>query len=121
MAITPKIQAAQQALIEAFTSALVLKHFDSVLSAIVETDASDFALGGILSQKHDKRLHPVAFRSKKPIEISAYGLTKAVGDYVESARATDAVYEVLKMMGNSGLPNETSSRGKIRCRTLGDG
>ena len=47
---TPEIQAAQKTLVDAFTSAPVLKHFDPDLPAIVETDASDFALGGILSQ-----------------------------------------------------------------------
>lgn len=31
---------------------------------IVETDASDFALGCVLSQFKDKRLHPVAFHSR---------------------------------------------------------
>ena len=44
------------------------------LPAIVETDASDFAPAGILSQKHEGRLHPAAFHSKKfsPAEIN-YG------------------------------------------------
>ncbi len=57
------------------------------------------------------------------IEITAYGLAKAVGDYVESSRATDAVYGLLKMTGNTVFPEEASSRvesrlsGKIRCRT----
>jgi len=32
---------------------------------VVETDASDFALGCVLSQFKDKRLHPVAFHSRK--------------------------------------------------------
>ena len=32
---------------------------------IVETDASDFALGCVLSQFKDRRLHPVAFHSRK--------------------------------------------------------
>jgi len=32
---------------------------------VVETDASDYALAGILSQFHCKRLHPVAFHSRK--------------------------------------------------------
>src|SRR5436853_4401753 len=45
---TPEIEAAQRTLVEAFTTAPVLKHFDPNLPAIVETDASDFALGAIL-------------------------------------------------------------------------
>ena len=32
---------------------------------MIETDASDFALGSILSQYLGKRLHPVAFHSRK--------------------------------------------------------
>ena len=62
---TPEIQAAQKTLVDAFTSAPVLKHFDPDLPAIVETDASDFALGGILSQRNEGRLHLVAFHSRK--------------------------------------------------------
>src|SRR5258706_3965728 len=69
---TPEIQASQRRLIEAFTTAPVLKHFNPELQAIIETDASDFALGAILSQKYDKALHPVAFHSRKlsPAEIN---------------------------------------------------
>ena len=67
---TPQILLAQKTLIEAFTSAPVLKHFDPETPAIVETDASDYALGGILSQHYSnsdarKLLHPVAFHSRK--------------------------------------------------------
>ena len=50
---------------QAFTTAPVLRHFDPEEPAIVETDASDFALGGILSQKHEGRLHPIASHSQK--------------------------------------------------------
>jgi hypothetical protein len=56
-------------------------------------------------------------------EISAYGLAKAVGDYIESARATDAIYGLLKMTGNTEFLEEASSRvesrfsGKIWNRT----
>ena len=35
------------------------------MNTVVETDASDYALGCILSQFHGKRLHPVAFHSRK--------------------------------------------------------
>ena len=48
-----------------FTTAPVLRHFDPTETAIVETDACDFALGGILSQQHDGRLHLIAFHSRK--------------------------------------------------------
>jgi hypothetical protein len=57
------------------------------------------------------------------IDITAYGLAKAVGDYVESARATDALYGMLETTGSSEFPEKVSSHlksrcsGKIRCRT----
>ena len=62
---TPEIQQAQTQLVQAFTTAPVLRHFDPEEPAIVETNACDFALGGILSQKHNGRLHPIAFHSRK--------------------------------------------------------
>ena len=67
-----QIHQAQEALKEMFTKAPILRHFDPDIPAIVETDASDFALGGILSQSHEKRLHPIAFHSRKfsPAEIN---------------------------------------------------
>ncbi|MBW0534331.1 hypothetical protein O181_074046 [Austropuccinia psidii MF-1] len=43
---------------EAFTTAPVLSHFDPSPPTIVETDASDYALGTVLS--------PIAFHSRKP-------------------------------------------------------
>jgi len=56
-----------------FTTAPILAHFDTAEPVIVETDASDFALGAVLSQR-DKEgcLHPVAFHSRKfqPAEIN---------------------------------------------------
>ena len=50
---------------KAFTSAPILRHFDPLKEVIIETDASNFALGCVLSQKHEGRLHPVAFHSRK--------------------------------------------------------
>ena len=61
---TPEIKQAQKHVVQAFTSAPVLRHFDPEEPTIVETDASDFALGGILSKKHEERLHPIAFHSR---------------------------------------------------------
>ena len=60
-----EIKQAQKQLVTAFTTAPVLRHFNPGDIAIVETDASDFALGGILSQRHEGRLHPIAFHSRK--------------------------------------------------------
>ncbi|KAJ1038197.1 hypothetical protein NDA10_006578 [Ustilago hordei] len=59
---------AQQAfhkLIQAFTSAGVLQHFNYHLPTRLETDASDFAIAGVLKQEHEGRWHPVAFHSRK--------------------------------------------------------
>jgi hypothetical protein len=56
-----------------FTTAPILSHFDPMKTCIIETDASDFTLGAILSQKDDEgRLHPIAFHSRKfqPAEIN---------------------------------------------------
>ena len=58
----------------AFTSAPILRFFDFTKNAVVEPDASDFALGSILSQYDDEGiLHPVAFHSRQ--------LTKAEINY----------------------------------------
>ena len=62
---SPDIEQVQKQLVTAFTTALVLRHFDPGETAIVETDASGFALGGILSQRHEGRLHPIAIHSRK--------------------------------------------------------
>jgi hypothetical protein len=49
-----------------FTTTPILGHFHPKKVCIVETDASDFALRAVLSQKGDDgRLHPVAFHSRK--------------------------------------------------------
>jgi hypothetical protein len=49
----------------AVTSAPVLKHPDPTRPFILETDASDFAIGGALIQDYDNVEHPVAFYSRK--------------------------------------------------------
>jgi len=56
-----------------FTTAPILSHFDPAKPVIIETDASDFAIGAVLSQRDkENRLHPVAFHSRKfsPAEIN---------------------------------------------------
>ena len=62
---TPEIEQAQKQLVQAFTTAPVLRHFNYEEPAIVETDDSDFALGGIRSQKYEGRLHLISFHSRK--------------------------------------------------------
>jgi hypothetical protein len=50
----------------AFTSTPILMHVDLAKHFIVEEDASDFALGSVLSQNGDDgQLHLVAFHSRK--------------------------------------------------------
>ena len=55
-----------------FTSAPVLKHFDPDRPIRIHTDASGFAISGIVSQLHDSHWHPVAFYSRKctPAELN---------------------------------------------------
>jgi hypothetical protein len=56
-----------------FTSTPILGYFDPKKVCMVETDASDFALRAVLSQRGDNgRLHLVAFHSRKftPVEIN---------------------------------------------------
>jgi hypothetical protein len=49
-----------------FTDAPILRHFDAALPIRIETDASAFAISGILSQLfEDQKWHPVAFISRK--------------------------------------------------------
>ena len=47
-----------------FTTAPILKFFDYNKQAIIESDASDYAIGSILSQEHDGVIHPVAYYSR---------------------------------------------------------
>ncbi|SLM33511.1 retrotransposon nucleocapsid protein, partial [Lasallia pustulata] len=67
-----------KALKEAFTSAPLLRYFDKNKPMRVETDASAFAIGGILTQQFeiDGHLHwlPVAYYSKKLLDTETqYG------------------------------------------------
>ncbi|MBW0528290.1 hypothetical protein O181_068005 [Austropuccinia psidii MF-1] len=57
---------------EAFTTAPVLSHFNPSLPTILETDASNYALGAVLSQVSDSGKHPIAFISRKliPVELN---------------------------------------------------
>jgi uncharacterized membrane protein len=55
-----------------FTTAPILRHFDPESLTQLETDASDFAIGAVLSQLYIRIWHPVAFHSRKmaPAEIN---------------------------------------------------
>jgi len=70
---TSEAEKAFEGLKKRFTTAPILSHFDPTRPVIIETDASDFAIGAILSQRdEEKRLHPIAFHSRKftPAEIN---------------------------------------------------
>ncbi|MBW0524265.1 hypothetical protein O181_063980 [Austropuccinia psidii MF-1] len=54
-----------QILKEAFTTSPILSNFNHSLPAIVESDASDYSLGAVLSQVNDSGKHPIAFESFK--------------------------------------------------------
>ncbi|MBW0492621.1 hypothetical protein O181_032336 [Austropuccinia psidii MF-1] len=50
---------------DGFTTAPILSHFNPSLPRIVETDASDYSWGSVLSQVSDAGKHPIAFDSQK--------------------------------------------------------
>ena len=51
---------------KAFTSDVILRHYNPDLKIIVKTDALDYVSGGILSQYNENGvLHPVAYFFKK--------------------------------------------------------
>ena len=63
---SPEADAAFRALQQAFTTAPILRHFQPELPLVIEADASDFALGCVLSQPTvEGDLHPVCFYSRK--------------------------------------------------------
>jgi hypothetical protein len=64
-AMTSAARAAFESLKIAFSTTPVLVHFDPNLKSIIETDASDWVVSGILSQYHDGVLRPVAYFSMK--------------------------------------------------------
>jgi len=64
-----------QSLLRSFTTAPILAYYDPTLPVTVETDASDYAMGAILSQPpslQSTELHPIAFWSRKfsPAELN---------------------------------------------------
>ena len=62
---SPECQTAFDKLKSYFSSEPLLAHFQPEKPSIVETDASDYALGAVLSQNDDSGvLHPIAFHSR---------------------------------------------------------
>eukprot|EP00877_Chromochloris_zofingiensis_P004554 jgi/Chrzof1/1409/Cz10g06220.t1 len=64
-------QAAFDTLKHLLTTAPVLKQPDPSKPFVLHTDASDFAIGGVLMQEHDGHLHPCAYYSRKLSEAEA--------------------------------------------------
>ena len=64
---TSGAQAAFDSLRNSFTTAPALRHFDPSLPTILEADASDYAVGAVISQRDPEsgRLHPITFHSRK--------------------------------------------------------
>jgi hypothetical protein len=62
---TGEAQNAFESLKHAFVTAPILRYADFTKPFILETDASNYAMGCILSQYFDGVLHPIAFYSKK--------------------------------------------------------
>ena len=90
---TSSYQQACDKLKEMFTTGPILTHFDDSRPTKLETDASDFALGAVLSQVcEDEKWHPVAFHSRKfsPAEINydVHDVTGASYRQVNSQVAT---------------------------------
>jgi hypothetical protein len=80
-------QAFQQLKI-AFTSDPILTHFEEKRTCVIETDASDTALGAVCSQEHEGVLHPVAFYSRS--------LTPAERNYHVHDKELLAIVEALQ-------------------------
>ncbi|MBW0530643.1 hypothetical protein O181_070358 [Austropuccinia psidii MF-1] len=53
---------------KAFTTSLILSHFNPSLQAIGETDASDYSLGALLSQVNDSGKNPISIDSLKLLQ-----------------------------------------------------
>ena len=62
---TSEAQKAFERLKYLFTQAPILRHFDPELPIYLYTDASGFAISGIICQFHNGNLHPIAFWSRK--------------------------------------------------------
>jgi len=65
-----EIKDAIQALKVAFTSTPVFKHYNPMLLVEIKPDASNYALGLVISQRGpDRKLYPIAFYSRKLTSI----------------------------------------------------
>ena len=65
--LSSKIKTVFQTLIETFISASFLQHFNVRLFIYIETDASDYAIFDIFTQKHSDDWRSTAYFSQKMI------------------------------------------------------
>jgi len=87
---TPACEEAFGLLKESFISAPILHHFDPSLPPIVETDASDYAIAGILSVRtDDDDIHLVTYYSRT--------LTGAELNYDTHNKELLAIFEAFKI------------------------
>ncbi|MBW0480044.1 hypothetical protein O181_019759 [Austropuccinia psidii MF-1] len=88
-----------QILQEDFITAPILSDFNTSLPSIVETNASDYAFGAVLSQVNDSGKHPIAFDSRKrlPAEMN-YEIhdKELLGIFWASPFSLSNPFEVLK-------------------------
>ncbi len=66
--LTPEARRSFQDLVATFTTSPVLVHFDAKRLIRLETDASGYAISGILSQKQETEWKIVAYFSRKMID-----------------------------------------------------
>ena len=62
---TDRQQSAFITLKETFTIVSILRYFNPIKLAILETDASDYVVSEVLSQEHKGRTYPIAFYSHR--------------------------------------------------------
>ena len=74
---TPACQKAFDILKLAFVSAPILAHFQPEYRITLETDASDYAIGAILSQRNPEtsELHPIAYHSRTMVCCEPYPIS----------------------------------------------
>jgi len=102
----------------AFTSAPILNYFNPELPIVIETDASDFAIGAIISQKSEKGLlHPIAFYSHKfiPAELNYEIYDKELLGIIEAFRVwraylEGAQYQIIVITDHKNLEYFTTTK-----------
>jgi hypothetical protein len=112
-----------QQLKDVFTSTPILKHCDPALEVIIETNASNFTIGCILSQKHTGWLHLVAFHSRKiePVEKNYNIHNKELLAVVEAFKhwrpyCHGACFLILVFMDHQNLRYFTTSKVLNQCQ-----